>query len=424
MTAVPKPFKIDVSVDTLAWVTDRVKTARIIPDIQHPQGQEWADGVPTTTMEELVEYWKTSYDWRKVEEHLNATFKMFTVDVTVEGQTINLHYVHHRSSRANAIPLLMPHGWPGNFLEVEKLLSLVDPEDPAQQAYHLIAPSIPGFVFSSSPQVPGFGIARIGTVYHKLMETLGYDQYLGQGGDFGSLILRSMALQYPTSCVGIHIHFVLSTPPSPFKHPLTILWLVLRWLTPDEKKRIGRMQWWQAGEQGYSKIQGTKPQTVSYGLLDSPIGMLAWIREKLQSLTDPNLPQWSNDDVITWTMLYILSGSAAHARIYKEAQRLKDEVFNKCIGSEVDVGASCFPYDVGFIPIWWARVSIGKSIVFWKVHHKGGHFPSVECPELLGPDILEFTKAIRSRNATKWDLLVKSGQSGNLYGKAPSAANL
>lgn len=118
MANVPKPFKINVSPETLNWVTERVKTSRIVPDLRHPKGQEWADGTPSATMEKLVNYWKTSYDWRKMEERINSTFKMFTVDLEEAGETINLHFVHHKSGREGAVPLLFAHGWPGNFLEV------------------------------------------------------------------------------------------------------------------------------------------------------------------------------------------------------------------------------------------------------------------------------------------------------------------
>lgn len=394
--SVPKPFTINVSPETLDWVTDRVKTARIIPDVQHPKGKEWDDGIPTSTMQELVDYWRDEFDWRKVEERLNSTFKMFTVDIEEGGETLNVHFVHHKSTREGAIPLIYAHGWPGNFLEVENLLKLTEPEDPKQQAFHIVAPSIPGFVFSSAPKAPAFSVGRIASVYHKLMQTLGYNQYVGQGGDWGSFILRSMAISFPDACAGIHLNFVLAIPPSPLKNPLTLLWLALRWFTPEEKTKLARMQWWMKDESGYSKIQGTKPQTISYALMDSPIGMLAWIREKIEGLVDPDFV-WSKEVVITWTMLYLLSGSAGHARIYKQATVLKGEVLDKAISKDVAFGASCFPRDVGYIPRWWAQVGIAENIVFWREHKKGGHFPAVECSDVLTADFLEFVETIKGK---------------------------
>ncbi|GLB37605.1 putative epoxide hydrolase N terminus [Lyophyllum shimeji] len=390
MSPVPEPFRIDVAPETLAWVTDRVKTARVIPDIQHPQGKEWAHGIPTSAVQELVDYWRDEYDWRKVEQRLNLTFKMFTVDIEEAGETLNVHFVHHRSSRGGAVPLIFAHGWPGNFLEVEHLLKLTEPEDPAQQAFHIVAPSIPGFVFSSEPQHPDFTIARIASVYHKLMQTLGYTHYVGQGGDWGSFILRSMAISFPEACVGIHLNYIFAIPPSPVKNPLALLRLVVRWFTADEKTRLARIQWWMKEEFGYTAIQGTKPQTVSYALLDSPVGMLAWIREKMQDLTDPDFT-WPKETVVTWAMLYLLSGNAGHARLYKNGmQTAKGEVLDVKISKEVAFGASCFPRDVGYVPRWWAQASIADNIVFWREHEKGGHFASLECSDVLERDFLEF----------------------------------
>lgn len=226
------------------------------------------------------------------------------------------------------------------------------------------------------------------------MLNLGYPHYVGQGGDWGSLILRAVALTYPEACIGIHVNFLVTLPPVPMKNPITLLWLILRWFTPEEKKRLARLQWWLKDEIGYSKIHETKPQTISYGLLDSPVGMLAWIGEKLDSLIEPDYV-WDKEMVITWTMFYLLSGSSGHARIYKEGIRtLPETVLQKKIASQVAFGASCFPLDIAYIPLWWAKATLAENIVFWKEHAKGGHFPSVECSEVLKDDIWEFVKNI------------------------------
>ncbi|KAK7036513.1 hypothetical protein VNI00_011710 [Paramarasmius palmivorus] len=408
--AVPKPYKLEVSQDLLDWVNTRVQTARIIPDLDHPSGEEWNDGTPTAVMEELVNYWKTQYDWRRVEKNINDTYKMFTIDLEENDELITLHFVHHRSERSDAIPLIFSHGWPGNFLEVENVLKLTNPEDPQAQAFHVVAPSIPGFTLSSSPKKPdSLVVTHIASLYNKLMNALGYKNYVAQGGDWGSFITRSLALQFPESCSAIHINFIFCVPPSPLRNPIAIFWLLTRWFTADEKEKLKRMQWWMKSESGYSLIQGTKPQTVSYGLLDSPIGMLAWIREKLQSLAEPN-HVWQPELVITYTMLYLLSGSAGHARIYKSnIPTLRQTVMEPKFPSSVAVGVSCFPKDVGYVPKWWADCSF-PNIVFWKEQEKGGHFASVEVPEGLLGDIQEWIGTVRSKGSSQsWEALLKSG---------------
>ncbi|KAF8650423.1 hypothetical protein AX16_005228 [Volvariella volvacea WC 439] len=407
MTSEIREFCLNVPDETYNWIRQRVDTARVIPDIQHPEGKEWDYGTPTSTMEDLVHYWRTEYDWRAVEKHINQTFKMFTVDLEESGEVITLHFVHHRSGEEGAVPLLFAHGWPGNFLEVEHLLSLTKREDPKQQAFHIVAPTIPGFVFSSSPKRPGFGVVQIAAIYHKLMLKLGYSHYIAQAGDWGSLIIRSVAIQYPEACVGIHINFPISNIPSFLKNPITCLWLFLRWFTPDEKKKLGRLLSFRKTEMGYQQIQSTKPQTISYGLLDSPIGMLAWIREKLELPVGPGF-ELPKDLPITWTMLYLLSNSAGHARLYKEGvPKVNESILSKKVPGNVAMGVSCFPYDVAYIPEWWGRATLGDNIVLWKEHSEGGHFPSVECPELLKADIREFVEKI---HGNRWKQLIEAGK--------------
>lgn len=239
------------------------------------------------------------------------------------------------------------------------------------------------------------------------MLLLGYSAYIGQGGDWGSFITRSLAIQYPRACVGIHLNFIIGLPPSPLRNPLTLAYLILRWFTPDEKARLARMQWWMKEESGYSRIQGTKPQTIGYALMDSPVGMLAWIREKLGAIVEPNFV-WTEDTVLTWVTLYLLSGSAGHARIYKEAiPTLSGEVLQQKISKEVALGVSAFPKDVGYVPRWWAEATIAEDIVFWREHAKGGHFPSIECPEVLLKDFQDFVEEIKG---DRWAKLIQAGK--------------
>ncbi|KAE9409095.1 epoxide hydrolase domain-containing protein [Gymnopus androsaceus JB14] len=365
MSSQPKPYTLEVSSDFLDWVSNRVNTARIIPDLNHPAGKEWDYGIPTSVVEPLVEHWKTKYDWKKVEKRINDTFKMFTIDLEEDDQVISLHFAHHRSERPGAIPLIFAHGWPGNFIEVESILQLTDPGGSEAQAFHIVAPSIPGFTLSSSPTKPGFGLKKIASVYHKLMLRLGYETYVGQGGDWGSFILRALALHYPSHLIGLHINLPVTLPPSPFRNPLTLFYLATRQFTPEEKKRL-----------------------------------LAWIREKVELATEEDFV-WDPDMIITWTMLYLISGSAGHARIYKEANSDTDgtaAILGAKISKEVGLGVSSFPKDIGYATRWWADATMAENIVTWREHEKGGHFPSVECPDALIEDVQEWIKAQNSKS--------------------------
>lgn len=177
--AEPTPFKISVSDDLLSFITDRVSTARIPPGIDLPASEAWSHGAPESVMSQLQQYWAKKYDWRAVEARINSHLKMFTLPIDHEGETLTMHFVHHRSSREGAIPLLFQHGWPGNFLEVEKIIDeLVEPKEEGKQAYHVVAPSLPGFVFSEMSKRAEYGLSDMAHMIHKLMTALGYETYM------------------------------------------------------------------------------------------------------------------------------------------------------------------------------------------------------------------------------------------------------
>ncbi|KAK7029511.1 hypothetical protein VNI00_014544 [Paramarasmius palmivorus] len=403
----PQPFLVSVQPTVLQWISERLSTARIVPEINHAPTREWEDGTPVNVLAELVDFWKTTFDWREVEKELNQKFKMFTLDMEEAGEVLSVHFVHHRSPRHDALPLLFLHGWPGNFTEVEAFLELTDPTDANAQAFHVVAPSLPGFAFSSAPNNPGFGASRMAGLFHKLMNKLGYTHYIGQGNDIGSFILRSMAIQFPRSCVAIHLNYIIAMPPSPTSHPYTLFWLMLQWFTPEEKKAIDRMKQNFEKGFGYAQIQGTKPQTLSYGLMDSPIGMLAWIRDKMHDLVDPSF-EWDKKMVITWVMLYLVAGNSGAFRVYKENMDQEEvkKVMDTKVPREVMFGYSHFPWDVGYITRWWAEAMVADNIVYWKEHSSGGHFASVECSDVLVKDFVEFCNLIRG---DRRELLVKAG---------------
>lgn len=188
MTSLPKlptplPFKIAVSDDLLSFIDQRVATARIIPGLDLPKDEAWSYGAPPATISQLRDYWVQKYDWRAVEARINGHLTMFTLPISEAGEELTIHFVHHRSAREGAIPLLFQHGWPGSFLEVDKIIDSLTSPPPGQQAYHLVAPSLPGFVFSDGVKGSDFDLRNMAAVDHKLMQALGYPKYIAQGGD-------------------------------------------------------------------------------------------------------------------------------------------------------------------------------------------------------------------------------------------------
>jgi pimeloyl-ACP methyl ester carboxylesterase len=321
--AQPTPFTIALPEEQLKWINDRVATARIPPGKKLPDDEVWKSwGLPPDYAHKLKEYWTSKYDWRQVEKQLNDELTQFTIPINHGGEDVTIHFVHHRSERKDAIPFLFVHGWPGSFLEVRPLINLLtSPASSEDPAYHVVAPSLPGFGFSSYPSAPCSPM-DMAEINHKLMKALGYSQYMVQGGDWGSMVNRIIAINHPESCRIIHLNMVVASPP--IWYPLAIGRLILAYLTGlglsnYEKKLLERMKWWMDRESGYQKIQGTKPQTLSYALTDSPLGMACWLREKVNYLVDDDF-QWKDEDVITWAMVsrakYIFSSVPSYLHSY------------------------------------------------------------------------------------------------------------
>ncbi|KAI9043107.1 uncharacterized protein KD926_004610 [Aspergillus affinis] len=233
---------------------------------------------------------------------------------------------------------------------------------------------------------------------------------MAQGGDWGSMVARLMATSYPQHCVAVHVHMVVSGLPSIWTNPLALLSVMIWAPLQSATSLFGRMLWWQREESGYLEVQGTKPLTLSYGLVDSPIGMLAWILDKLHHLVGDDF-SWEHEEVITWAMMYLILGNAGHASIYTNAKGEKLKDFTKQISRplqrEMDFGASAFSKNVCYVPRWWAGASISRNILFWKEHSKGGHFASLEKPAELVRGIQEFTEAIQTERKGR---LVASGK--------------
>lgn len=305
-TPKPTPFTLNIPDDKLAWITDRVKTARLPPAKSLPSGREWDWGLPQDVASRMQKYWANEYDWRRTEDKINSQLKMYTLPISHEGEDLSIHFVHHPSPSPDAVPLLFLHGWPGSFLEVQPIIDeLVNPASPTAQAYHVVAPSLPGFGFSSYPAAP-FNVTKIAATMNKVMLALRYDKYICQAGDWGSIVVRVLAYDHPDHCVGIHLNFVPAVPPSAWNAPLAfgklIFCYVTGWWGDFEGKMLKRMKWWMDDESGYFAMQGTKPLTLANTLTDSPFGTLCWIREKVQNLKEEDFV-WEDEEMITWAMV-------------------------------------------------------------------------------------------------------------------------
>lgn len=379
------PFRINVSDDDLEDLRRRLARTRW-PDELPEVG--WRYGVPVGYLKELAEYWRTSYDWRRYEAELNG-FAQFTTQI--DGA--NVHFLHVRSTEPDALPLIITHGWPGSIVEFLNIIGpLTDPRahggDPAD-AFHLVIPSIPGYGFSGPTHDVGWTTARVAKAWAELMSRLGYERYGAQGGDWGAFVSPELGRIYPDHVVGVHVNaatfgFIPFGPVDPDE---------LSTFTDAEKARLGRLEKYMADMNGYFQIQATRPQTLAYGLSDSPAGQLAWIVEKFKEWTDSSaeLPEDAvgRDHMLTNVMLYWLTGTAASsARLYYENMHSLSWDQRP---SRTPTGVAVFAEDVA-IRRYGER---GNNIVHWSDFERGGHFAAMEVPDLLIGDVREFFRGLR-----------------------------
>ncbi|KAI0079393.1 alpha/beta-hydrolase [Panus rudis PR-1116 ss-1] len=377
-----QPFTLHVPDSALEFLQKKLELTRLPDEID---GAGWDYGVPLSDIKRLVARWKNGYDWRASEKAINE-LPQFTRDIEVEGHgTLNIHYVHKKSEVENAIPLLFVHGWPGHFMEASKIIPILTKGGSDQPSFHLVVFSLPGYGFSDAPKKPGFALHQYAEVGHKLMLALGYHEYVTQGGDWGHLITREMQRLYGNTYIKAwHTNIVFVGPPQFTKAPLKYLQHLVTPYRKRDKDGLARTQWFQTVSSGYLAEQSTKPQTLGYSLSDSPVGLLAWIYEKLVEWTDGY--KWTDDEVLTWVSIYWFSkaGPTASTRIYYEALRSGD--FNVYASwTNVPCGISYFPKDVVQAPKLWPR-ALG-NIVFEHEHDVGGHFAAYEEPGLLAADL-------------------------------------
>lgn len=385
-------FEISIPDNDINRLKQKLATTSFPQEVEY--SDSWEYGAPLKDIKRLASYWQTGFDWRAAEAKLNAELPQFTTTVSVDGfGDIPIHFVHKRADRQDSIPLLFCHGWPGSFLEVIKILPLLtNPSGSDHPSFHVVAPSLPNFGFSGRVNKPGFSPLQYSEVCHKLMLQLGYDKYVTQGGDWGYIITRLLGILYPEHVLASHFNFVRLTgkpTASSSGAPEHVLAELEKPHTEEEKRGLKRSEWFKNKGYGYNLEQSTRPHTLGFALVDSPVALLAWIYEKLHDWTD-SYP-WTDDEVLTWISIYAFStaGADASVRIYYESFTqtpinpvLQDA--NKYF-APVPLGFSIFPFDLLLPPTSWAH-TLGP-VVFAKRHEDGGHFAAYERPEKLAEDL-------------------------------------
>lgn len=381
-----KPFSISVPEEKLTHLRKRLELTTFPDELS---GSSWDLGAPLADIKRLHAHWLERYNWRSEEAKINSTLPQYTTPITTSSHgTLNIHFVHARSSVPNAIPLLFVHGWPGSFLEVAKILQPLLKGGPNKPAFHVVAPSVPGYGFSESARSKGFGTRQCAEVCNTLMRKLGYEQYVTQGGDWGSVITRTLGLHYPQHCLASHLNMITAAQPKVTEAPLVYARTMLPW-SAAEKAGAKRAQWMQQEGFGYFKEHATKPQTIGYSQTDSPVGLLAWIFEKLADWTD-DYP-WTDSEVLTWISIYwfATAGPVGGTRLYYESMhdpagpmggsKLRNYI------PDVKLGLARFPKELGLPPKAWHRMM--GPVVFESEYEKGGHFAAWERPEAIVDDL-------------------------------------
>lgn len=385
-----RPFVIRVEDSVLADLQERLARTRW-PD-QIP-GSGWDYGVDVGYLKQLVEYWRTTYDWRKQETALNAV-PQFTTEI--DG--LQIHFVHQRSKHADALPLVLIHGWPGSFCEFQKIIPmLTEPEKfggKAEDAFHVVCPSLPGFGFSSQPAERGWSNNRMAETIAKLMARLGYTRYGAQGGDWGSGIARFLASGDGGHCIGGHSNFPGANRPA--DDPL-------RGVTAQEMERFEKRNAELADHKAYGAIQSSRPLTLGYGLNDSPAGLAAWIVDKFWAWSDHGGDlerSFTKDELLTNVMIYwVTQTMPSSTRIYYEPHnqpRPPSMTEFKSTGKPSPVGFALFPKEINVPPRAWVERAMGGSLFHWTEMPRGGHFAALEQPQLLAEDVRAFFRKVRA----------------------------
>ena len=373
------PFRVEIAPAAIDDLRTRLARTRW-PDAETVD--DWSQGIPLAYVQDLCRYWRDGYDFAAAEARANA-FPQFRTEI--DGLVI--HFVHARSPHAGALPLVLTHGWPGSVAEFSKVIGpLVDPPaygGDAADAFHVVCPSLPGYGFSDKPTAPGWGVPRIARAWGTLMARLGYDRYGAQGGDWGTFVTTSIGQQDVDHVVGIHIQL----PIAPLVPEM------LADLTPGEQASLEATAEYTRWDSGYSTQQASRPQTLGYGLADSPAFQCAWIVEKFWSWTDcDGHPEnaLSRDDLLDNVMLYWLpDNGASSARLYWES--FHDQNMEPVT---VPAGCSIFPKEIVRFSRRWVE-SRFTDIRWWGEPERGGHFAAFEQPEIFVDEVRGFFRLVR-----------------------------
>jgi pimeloyl-ACP methyl ester carboxylesterase len=383
-----RAFRIDIPQSDLDDLSRRLASTRWPDEVP---GTGWSRGVPVSYLKELTEHWRMVYDWRTAEQRLNQ-FPQFITQI--DGTDV--HFLHIMSPEPTAKALLLTHGWPGSFAEfVDVIGPLSDPRahdgDPAD-AFHLVIPSIPGYGFSGPTRQPGWDVRRIARAWAELMRCLGYDRYVAQGGDWGMPISLELGLAEPQHVAGVHLNMLATFPPD---DPAAFAGL-----DEADLARLAFAGHFEQDGAGWRKIQSSRPQTISYGLTDSPVGQLAWIVEKFKEWTGSvERPEEAvdRDQLLTIVMIYWLTATAgSSAQLYYESNRLDADFVRTWAGPwalAVPVGVAVFPADA-VRPIRSFAEKILPTLTHWTEFDRGGHFAAMEQPELFVGDVRTFARSL------------------------------
>jgi pimeloyl-ACP methyl ester carboxylesterase len=374
-------FEIRIDDSVLDDLRNRLALTRLPDQID---GTGWEYGIPEDYLRDLVEYWRDTYDWRAQEARLNelAHFRTW-----IDGQSI--HFIHARSAHADAFPVLLMHGWPGSVVEfLDVIPRLTDPEahdGSAADAFHVIAPSLPGYGFSEPTRTRGWGPSRVAAAFTELMDRLGYTRYGAQGGDWGAQVATRIGALDPQHCVGIHLNMPLADRPDE-PEPLS----------DAEQADLAVIAHFRREESGYAQEQGTKPQTLGVALNDSPAGLLAWIVEKFRTWSDcDGHPEnaFTRDQMITNVMTYWVTQTITSSmrlyweRLHGDAQEQEHEFVG------VPTGVARYPKEPLRIPRPW--VERRYNVTHWADMPRGGHFAAMEQPALFVDDLRIFFRTVR-----------------------------